>query len=185
MMTPARSNVLRLAALSTALAVVSGCETLPSEGDVAPAAPIAAASADLRTGAGRSYPPTTSSETPEIRFGPMVGVSSPQRQFFVDQINLAAASGPRLVPVVAQAVGDDKSTLLFMSLSSEQTPTPYLARAMLARMTSILRFAPAITEMGLSNEFDIYNMAAVLGFERIVVSDGRTFSHEALLIANP
>jgi len=94
MMTPSRSNVLCLAALSTALAVVSGCETPSSEGDVAPAAPIAAASADLRTGAGRSYPPTTSSETPEIRFGPMVGVSSPQRQFFVDQINLAAASGP-------------------------------------------------------------------------------------------
>lgn len=52
---------------------------------------------------------------------------------------------------------------------------------MLARMTSVTRFLPEISEMGLSAEFDIYNMAAVLGFNRIVVTDGRKFSHKAEL----
>jgi hypothetical protein len=38
--------------------------------------------------------------------------------------------------------------------------------------------------MGLSREFDIYNMAAVLGFRRIIVTDGRDFSHQADLPAD-
>ena len=59
--------------------------------------------------------------------------------------------------------------------------TPYIARAMLARMTSVLRFAPAISEMGVSQELDVYSMAAILGFERIIVTNGRAFSYEAQL----
>jgi hypothetical protein len=107
-----------------------------------------------------------------------------QRQLFADQINLAASSPGRTVPIVAQAVGQDRGSLVFMYIDSEAGLTPYLARGILARLTSITRFAPAITEMGLTNEFDIYNAAAVLGFERIVVTDGREFSHEVKLTAN-
>tara|TARA_R110000765_G_scaffold208234_4_gene313368 strand:+ start:328 stop:576 length:249 start_codon:yes stop_codon:yes gene_type:complete len=50
---------------------------------------------------------------------------------------------------------------------------PYISRGLLARMTSISRFAPIIAEMGLSQELDVYGVAAVLGFTQIVVTDGR------------
>jgi hypothetical protein len=113
------------------------------------------------------------------------GAGPQQRQVFVDQINLATTSGERPIPIVAQAVGEERKTLLLMNVEAEEFLTPYIARAMLARMTSLVRFLPAISEMGLSAEFDIYNMGAVLGFDRIVITDGRSFSHEAVLTPAP
>lgn len=55
--------------------------------------------------------------------------------------------------------------------------TPYTSRGLLARMTSIIRFAPTIAEMGLSQELDVYDVAAVLGFKQIVVTDGNEVSY--------
>jgi hypothetical protein len=148
----------------------------------AEAQPRTAALRSDAAGAGVFYPKPKSFETADIRFAAMEGVGPQQRQVFADQINLAASQPGRAVPIVAQAVGEGHETLVFMYLESEGAGmTPYLARGILARLTSITRIAPAITEMGLSNAFDIYNMAAVLGFERIVVTDGRAFSHEASL----
>ena len=102
-------------------------------------------------------------------------------QIDADQINLAATSGDRSIPIVVQTVGDGRKTLLFVALEVDAGMTPYIARAMLARMTSVLRFAPAISEMGVSQELDVYSMAAILGFERIIVTNGRAFSYEAQL----
>ena len=136
---------------------------------------------DEITGAGIYYPPATSFEIPQIRFERMAGVGEQQRQVFVDQINLAASTPGRTVPIVAQAVGHDRGSLVFMYVQNETGITSYLARGLLARLTSITRSAPLIMDMDLSTEFDIYNAAAVLGFERIVVTDGRHFSHEVKL----
>lgn len=171
------------ASLLTAATLICACETAPTA--MSSAADPAAVAAELHssTGVGVYFPPITSSDSPQIRFSAMPGVGSEQRQFFADQINVAASSAERAVPVVVQAVGDDRKTLVFMPLGGQATATPYIARGILARMTSVSRFLPGISEMGLSQEFDIYNMGAVLGFERIVVTDGRDFSHEAILIA--
>ncbi|MEO0607553.1 MAG: hypothetical protein AAFY82_04930, partial [Pseudomonadota bacterium] len=116
------------------------------------------------------------------RFEFMEEIGPQQRQAFVDQLNLATAGGERVLPIVIQAVGEDRSTLVIMNIEPEAFFTPYIARAILARLTSLTRFLPAVSEMGLSSEFDIYNMASVLGFDRIVVTDGREFSHEARLV---
>lgn len=165
--------------LLLATGLIAACETVPvgSETDIVTADAILEADSD--TGEGVYYPKVTISEQPEIRFGPILGAGPQERQFFVDQINRAATTSERDIALVVQAVGSGNQTLLFMPLGRDGTPTPYIAKAMLARMTSVLRFAPAITEMGISQEMDIYNMAAILGFERVVVTDGRAFSYQA------
>lgn len=162
------------------LAALGACETVPGETPAGAAAPAAIA-LDETTGAGVYFPPPTSTERADIRFAAMAGVGPQQRQGFVDQVNLAASNPARPVPIVAQSVGADRQTLVLMHLGAEGPTTPYMARAILARLTSILRFAPAVTEMGLSSEFDVYNMAAVLGFQRIIVTDGRSFAHDVSL----
>ena len=136
------------------------------------------------TGAGVFFPPPVSFDTHQVRFGTMAGVGPTERQLFIDRINLTATASGQSVPIAAQSVGDDRKTLVFMLLGSDGPTTPYMARAILARLTSITRFAPEIAEMGLSSEFDIYNMAAVLGFQQIVVTDGRAFAHQAHLTRN-
>lgn len=163
------------------IGALGACETVPSATEAAVAeAPLI----DAATGAGIYFPPPTSFESPQVRFAQMGGVGANQRQLFVDQVNVAATNTGRSVPVVAQAVGSENHTLVLIYLTAENDMTPYLARGILARLTSIARFAPAIAEMGLTAEFDIYNMAAVMGFERIVVSDGRSFAHQANLTGN-
>lgn len=173
------STAVRIAG-AAALTVLAGCATVPTWAEPAASEPAA-----LSTAATDYFPPVVSREAPEIRFAPMRGVGPDDRQFFVDQVNLSTASGERPIPIVAQAVGARGETLLLVNIEPNEFLTPYIARAMLARMTSLVRFLPAISEMGLSADFDIYNMGAVLGFERIVVTDGRSFSHEAVLTPAP
>ncbi|MEL6782114.1 MAG: hypothetical protein AAFO51_07030 [Pseudomonadota bacterium] len=180
-------RTLRHFAAITALAgvgVLGGCETATGSPQSLEPSLTSEAQIDEATGASTHYPPPTSFETPDIRFGPLAGAGPTQRQFFVDQVNVTAAQAQRSLSLVAQAVGEDRTTLVFTILGAEGEPTSYLARALLARMTSVVRFTPAISEMGLSEAFDIYNTAAVLGFQRIVVSDGRDFSHQADLERN-
>ncbi|MEO0982833.1 MAG: hypothetical protein AAFX03_09310 [Pseudomonadota bacterium] len=176
----------RCAAIMTigATGVLGACETATGSAQPLAPGPVSPAETGAVTGAGIHFPPPTSFEKPDIRFGPLAGAGPSQRQFFVDQVNIAAADSQRTISLVAQAVGDNRETLVFTIVGAEGEPTSYLARALLARMTSVVRFTPAITEMGLSEAFDIYNTAAVLGFQRIVVSDGRVFSHQADLARN-
>ncbi len=167
-------------ALIASLGALGACENLPAAGKTATPA-LSASAINETTGAGKYYPQVSSVETPDIRFGKMAGIGPQERQFFIDQVNLAASTPGRTFPIVAQAVGENRETLVFVYLDADDTMTPYLALGILARLTSVTRFAPAIAEMGLSSEFDIYNMAAVLGFARIIVTDGRDFAHEASL----
>lgn len=167
-------------ALIASFGALGACQSTSTPTPVDTSAPVIAAP-DETTGAGTFYPPATSFETPDIRFPQMAGVGPQQRQYFIDQVNLAGSTPGRTVPIVAQAVGVERQTLVFTDLDAEAPMTPYIARGILARLTSITRAAPTIAELGLSGEFDIYNMAAVLGFKRVIVTDGRDFAHEATL----
>lgn len=175
-------KMIAMSLLSTGL--VSACETSPVASDANFVSADALIEADAATGEGLYYPKVTVSEQPEIRFGPILGAGPQERQFFVDQINRASTTSERDIAIVVQAVGTENKTLLLMPLGREGRPTAYIAKAMLARITSVLRFAPAITEMGISQEVDVYNMAAIMGFERIVVTDGRAFAYQANVVLN-
>lgn len=172
----------------TTIAMIASCGALgacavPVTMHSGVAGSVAAAS-DETTGAGLYYPPASSVETPDILLQQLPGVGPQQRQSFVDQVNLAVGTPGRSVPIVAQAVGANRETLVLLYVGGEGAMTPYLARGVLARLTAVTRSAPAIQAMGLSSEFDAYNMAAVLGFGRIVVTDGRAFAHQANLRQN-
>ena len=173
-----RSRHGRLAATLADDLAPPACETLDASAD-----PVTTAVPVPETGEGLFFPPVTSSETPEIRFGAVAEIGAPQRQRFADQINLVTTGAERPIPLVAQAVGTEATTLVLLNLEPEAYLTPYIARAMLARMTSLTRAIPAVAEMGIDEAFDIYNLAAVMGFDAIIVTDGRDFSHEARLVA--
>lgn len=159
----------------------AACQTTPQDMLSQPDISQIDATAAQATGETRYFPAITYREVREIKFGALRNIGPPERMFFADQINLAATGGDRIIPIVVQTVGDGRKTLLFVALEVDDGMTPYIARAMLARMTSVLRFAPAISEMGVSQELDVYSMAAILGFERIIVTNGRAFSYEAQL----
>ena len=168
----------RIGASLAVLLALTACETV-----VASAQPVTTPVTVPETGEGIFFPPVTSTETPEIRFRVIAEIGPLQRQIFVDQINLVTTGAERPIPLVAQAVGTDRTTLVLLNLEPETYLTPYIARAMLARMTSLARALPAVAELGLDEAFDIYNLGAVMGCDGIIVTDGRGFSHEARLDA--
>lgn len=174
-------KILLNVALLALLGPLGACETMSAEAQPKKAA-LTAPAVSEKTGAGVYYPPPTSFEVPEVRVDELVGVGPQQRSLVVDQLNVAVASNGGLLPIVVQAVGEGRTTLVFTYLDADSTMTSYVARGILARLTSLSRFLPAITEFGLSREIDVYNLTALLGFERIIVTDGRSFAHEATLV---
>lgn len=174
------STQVRAGAVLAALLVMAACETGVASADQM-TAPVAAVVPE--TGEGIFFPPVTSTETPEIRFGAAAEIGPQERQIFADQVNLVTTGAERPIPLIAQAVGADRTTLVLLNLEPETYLTPYIARAMLARMTSLARALPAVSELGLEDAFDIYNLGAIMGFDSIIVTDGRGFSHEARLVA--
>jgi len=168
----------RAGAILAALFAMTACQA-----GLASAEPVTTPAAVPETGEGIFFPPVTSTETPAIRFGAAAEIGPQQRQVFVDQINLVTTGGERPIPLIAQAVGTERTTLVLLNMEPETYLTPYIARAILARMTSLTRALPAVAELGMGEAFDIYNRAAIMGFDGIIVTDGRGFSHEARLVA--
>lgn len=128
-------------------------------------------------GEGWAYPPATETEIRVTHFGARSGVGPLERQYLVDRINMEMSVPVLSAPIVVQGVGETRDTLVVMVSGTDGALTPYIARALLARTTSVIRFAPVVTEMGLSEELDVYEVAAVLGFRQIVVTDGRKVTY--------
>ena len=159
-------------AAAAAIGLATACQSAPVE-----PAKSAAHVADTGTGAGQFFPPVTTMVARPVRFGAMNGASPEQRQYFTDRVNMETSGRGLTAPIAVQSTGDDQDVLVVMVSGFNEPLTPYISRGLLARMTSIIRFAPTITEMGLSQELDVYDVAAVLGFTQIVVTDGREVSY--------
>ena len=163
-----RYNIFAAAA---AISLAAACQSVPVE-----PATNALHFAESETGEGQFFPRVTATEVRPVRFGAMGGASPEQRQYFTDRVNMETSGRGLAAPIVVQSTGDDQDVLVVMVSGFHEPLTPYISRGLLARMTSIIRFAPTITEMRLSQELDIYDVAAVLGFTQIVVTDGREVS---------
>lgn len=163
-----RYNILAAAA---AMGLATACQSVPA-GHVT----SASAAEDAQTGEGRFFPNVTETEVRPVRFSAMADTGPSQRQYFTDRINMETSGRGLTAPIVVQCAGKEQDVLVVMVSGFQEPLTPYISRGLLARMTSIIRFAPTLAEMGLSEELDIYDVAAVLGFKQIVVTDGRDFA---------
>ncbi|MBU2607321.1 MAG: hypothetical protein KKC43_15695 [Alphaproteobacteria bacterium] len=159
-------------AAAAAIGLATACQSAPAE-----RATSAIHVADTNTGEGQFFPPVTAVEARPVRFGAMTGASPEQRQYFTDRVNMETSGRGLTAPIVVQSTGVDQDVLVVMVSGFNEPLTPYISRGLLARMTSIIRFAPTIAEMGLSQELDVYDVAAVLGFKQIVVTDGKEVSY--------
>ena len=158
-------------AIVAALGLVSACQSAPAESTSSALRTI-----DAGTGEGQSYPPVTSVEVQPVRFGMMTNADPVQRQYFTDRVNMETSGRGLTAPIVVQSTGYEQDVLVLMVSGFQEPLTPYIARGLLARMTSVIRFAPTLAELSLSQDLDIYDVAAALGFKQIVVTDGRDVS---------
>jgi len=75
------------------------------------------------------------------------------------------------------AKGDGAQKLIIVGLDEGTFSSLYRARAALAQMTAMARLTPLFKQLGVQDYFTFFDLAKLLGFKDITVSDGVTWSH--------
>ncbi len=128
--------------------------------------------------AGYYYPEPTSREVYRARSETLPNAGRAARIGFVTGIAKHIAEQPYPPQAVMFAKGTEAEKLIIVALVDGRIDTLYRARAVLANMTAAARLLPAFQEMGVQDTFTFLDLAKMLGFKQITISDGRDFAHQ-------
>ncbi|WP_419901391.1 molybdopterin-guanine dinucleotide biosynthesis protein A [Kiloniella sp.] len=79
------------------------------------------------------------------------------------------------------AKGEDAEKLIIVGLVDGRLDTIYRSRAIFANMTAAARTLPIFQELGVEDVFTFFDLAALMGFKQITITNGRNFTHQVLL----
>lgn len=139
------------------------------------AAPLAVHAQDRH--AGYYYPAVDSEEVYRARAPAMNNANREMRIGFIvaqtgrqQQLNYA----PRYAIF---AKGDEAEKLIIVGLDEVSFATLFRARGVLAQMTSAARGSALFRNLAVEDLFTFFDLAKMLGFSQITVSDGRNYAH--------
>jgi len=131
--------------------------------------------------AGYYYPEPATTEVYEARAETLPQANRTLRIGFVTGITNQNANRPYPPQVAIFAKGDQAEKLIVVALVDGRIDTLFRARAEFANMTAAVRLLPAFREMGVQDQFTFFDLAKMLGFEQITVSNGREFAHQVVI----
>ncbi|MEM6933074.1 MAG: hypothetical protein AAF526_05735 [Pseudomonadota bacterium] len=128
------------------------------------------------------YPPVNSEET----FSRLIAEVPPPsnraiRIAFMTEITKAQLAAPETPRFAVFAKGSDAQHMIIVALDDEIFKTIFRARAVLAQLTSNARGTDFFIKSGIAAQATWFDLAKLLGFEDIVISDGDLWSHRILL----
>ena len=143
------------------------------------AAIIAASLGGAAGAAGRDsyyYPPVNSEEVfaRDLTMAPAAGRAV--RVGFTTQVTKSQLAAPESPRFVIFAKGDEAQHMIIIALDDEIFKTIYRARAVLAQLTSNARGGELFINE-IRDDATWFDLAKLLGFEDLVISDGATWSH--------
>ncbi|MFQ5567378.1 MAG: hypothetical protein ACE5EU_13575 [Paracoccaceae bacterium] len=129
---------------------------------------------------GYYYPPVGSEEAfaRDIAAAPPAGRAV--RVGFTTQITAAQLAAPESPRFVIFAKGDEARHMIIVALDDEVFKTIYRARAVLAQLTSNARATDFFINSNIQDHATWFDLAKLLGFEDLVISDGATWSHRVI-----
>ena len=136
---------------------------------------ITPAHADKREG--YYYPAVTSEETFIRSLGNTPPANRAVRANFITEITKAQLDAPEAPQYVIFAKGAQAEHMIILALENDIFRTLYRARAVLAQLTSNARGTDFFKSNNLQFVATWFDLAKILGFEDIVISDGVTWSH--------
>lgn len=131
--------------------------------------------------AGYYYPPITSEEVFVRTIGEPPPADRAVRVNFITEVTKAQLAAPASPRFVIFAKGDGAEHMIIVALDDAIFRTLYRARAQLAQLTSNARGTEFFVENGLHLVATWFDLAKLLDFEDIVISDGATWSHRVVL----
>lgn len=128
------------------------------------------------------YPPVSSEEV----FARTITDRAPPsdrkvRVTFMTQITKAQLAAPETPRFAVFAKGKDAQHMIIIALDDEIFRTIFRARAILAQLTSNARGTDFFIKNGIATQATWFDLAKLLGFEDIVISDGQLWSHRVVL----
>lgn len=138
--------------------------------------PLAASAEDRREG--YYYPPITSEEVFDRKITGAPKAIGAVRTAFITQITkaqLASATKPR---IAIFGKGGETQHLIVVALDDEVFETLFRARAVMAQLTAHARTTPFFKKNGIQFAATWFDLAKILGFEDIVVTDGKNWAHK-------
>lgn len=130
---------------------------------------------------GYYYPRLTSRETYAARSRPQPGFDRAARLAFFTGLAQTQMSRPYAPSYALFAKGDDAQKAILVALGDEGFRTLFQGRALLAQMTTVARASQLLRELRVEELFTFFDVLRLLGFEEIVISDGRSFAHRVAL----
>jgi len=143
--------------------------------------PAGATASDNDRHAGYYYPPITSREVYKARAAVMPEASSDMRLNFVTGLAYQQNQRPHPPSFVMFAKGEQFERLIIVGIGSNGFRGLYQARAVLAQMTSLARTSPIFRENNVQDMFTFLDLARMLGFDELTISDGQNFAHRIAL----
>ncbi len=131
--------------------------------------------------AGYYYPEPASREVYEARSETLPNADRSIRIGFVPGSAGQISARPDPPQAVMFAKGTEAEKLIIVALVDGRIDTLYRARAVLANMTAAARMLPAFQEMGVQDWFTFLDLAHMLGFKQVTISDGRDFAHQLII----
>ena len=140
-------------------------------------APISLGGAALAAGRDSYYyPPVDSEEVFAREISAAPRTDRTVRILFTTQITKAQLAAPESPRFVIFAKGDEARHMIIIALDDEVFKTIYRARAVLAQLTSNARGAELFINE-IRDDATWFDLAKLLGFDDMVISDGATWSH--------
>jgi len=130
---------------------------------------------------GYYYPTPQTEERYRPRVGTVLEADRRTRIAFTTGLTsqmLAAPSPPRFAIF---AKGGEARKLIIVALSDGNFNTLYRIRALLAMLTAYARSSPAFAQHPNPESLTFLDLIALIGFEQVVVSDGRELAHRIIL----
>lgn len=142
---------------------------------------LAASAALAQERDGYYYPPPASVETFARELVQTPPASREVRVRFVTQVTKAQLAAPENPRFVVFAKGAEAEHMIIVALDDQVFKTLYRARAVLAQLTANARGTEFFVESGLDTEATWFDLAKILGFADVVISDGETWAHRVVL----
>ena len=142
-------------------------------------APATASAKDSH--AGYYYPQPDTIETYRARAQKLPNMDRRRRILFVTGLMNQNIKRPYAPEYVVFAKGSKADKLIIVSTRDNQLNTIYRVRAMLATLTAMSRNLPFMKEFKVADLLNFFDLAKMLGFKQVTVSDGDTFTHQVIL----
>ena len=130
---------------------------------------------------GYYYPEPQTHEVYRARIGTLAQASRALRIGFVTGVTTQLLNKPYPPTTAIFAKGTEAEKLIIVALEDGRIDTTYRARAIFANLTAVARLTPIVQDVGGEDTLTFFDLAKMLGFVQITITDGRAFAHQVIL----